>query len=238
MAEKIVEMSKLAPFGLKRPTAEDIESLNGPSKKCKIGSGLWTHETRMFDEITIYLNKSTTKYVIIGIDPETFDATMKICDRTTGAHISISTGGKIIKFCQLIAVLLNGDDFVDAEYDASVLVTQLPNDLWKITPETGHGSIVLHKISLENFSRSSYCIEYEAGQRQLLSSKYAEFVKYLRNQFLTSPPPSKARKLEIIEHQLYSGSDIDMDVQYPFAFGLVTHRPYLETLESYAIFYN
>lgn len=50
---------------------------------------MWTNEGRMFDERIIYLNKSTSKFVIIGVDIITFEPTMKICDRATGLFFTI-----------------------------------------------------------------------------------------------------------------------------------------------------
>lgn len=50
---------------------------------------LWKYENRMFMERILYLNNTTTKYIIVGIHPVNFEHRVRICDRTTGCHISV-----------------------------------------------------------------------------------------------------------------------------------------------------
>ncbi len=80
MAEKYVQMGKM--FN-PTPSVSEFTSVDG-AKKRKLQLGLWTCEGRMFYEKVIFLNKSTTKFVIVGIDPVAFSPKMKFCDRATG----------------------------------------------------------------------------------------------------------------------------------------------------------
>lgn len=161
MAEKMIEMSKMAPFGLAIPTEADKKSFESPSKKIKTGNQhkLWTHETRMINEKIIYLNKSTAKYVILGNNCTTFEEAIKICDRTSGSHITL-TGPQQIHFNQIVDKLISNHEY-DAELESrsGVEITQLSDGIWKFKERNGFGSIVLQKISLENYLYIKECIE-------------------------------------------------------------------------------
>lgn len=244
MAEKIVELSKIAPFGLKRPSAADVAALEKTPKRRNIDHKLWTHEERMFAEKTIYLNKSTTKYIIIGNDSATFAATMKICDRTTGCHITIATKEKILSFCRIAQQLVSPHepDSINGD-EADVSIVQLSPDapdVWKISQKTGFGSIVLHKVSLLHFGPYEKCITEEVNQRDQWSSKFPEMLSILIVDMVSSPQMTPEEKLDAIQHYTYN-SEEDRDtseLMFQIGFGIITNRPYLETQEAYAVFYN
>lgn len=201
---------------------------------------LRTRETRMFDEKTIYLNKAATKYVNIGADPVTFDAAIQICDRTTGNHITISTTDRILSFIRLALILLDGGDIIDVAYDATVTVTTMFGEMWKFTQDSGNDNVVLHKVNLKWFVRSSFCIEYEVMQRQTLSSQYIRIMSYIKINMQENPKSTKEEKWTLIHNLMLNGADDDRDenTYFQLCFGIITNRPYLETLESYADFYN
>lgn len=72
--------SKMAKFG---ENSEEMDKTKRQATK------LWTHEGRLFNERIIYLNKSTSKHIIMGIDFNTFKAVMLLCDRVSGFHVPV-----------------------------------------------------------------------------------------------------------------------------------------------------
>lgn len=227
MAEKIVELSKIAPFGLKRPSASDIAMLAKSTKTSnnQIASRqLWTHEKRMFAERTIHLNKSTTKYLIIGNDFTTFEPTMKICDRTTGSHVTISTTEKINNFCKIVRHIVYGDEDESIDGDAGVLVEP-------VSPE-------LYKISLQQFTSNDICIIREVKLREEWSSKYPKIIEIIRADVTSTPQMSQEEKLYAIYQYMSRVEEDEQALTTEIAFGIIINRSYLQGLEAYAAFYN
>lgn len=243
MAEKIVQMSKLAPFGLKRPSAEDIASLQPPAKNAR-SAGLWTHETRMFAEKIIYLNKSTTKYVIIGNDPQTFEVTMKICDRVTGSHITISTMNRIYFFMDHIKFLVTGSGEIVG--DIKTISSKYSKDQWKFSQQEGFGVIVMHKISLEIFHRSRFCIEHTLMKRADWATKFAAMLQSVKDELKRFSARDQKPAMEEIVYKGFSKRDGDLSheaaeerlIKYHIAFGLIVNQSYFETLKEYEPIYK
>lgn len=99
------------------------------------GKKLRTYEPRMFDERVFYLNKSTTKYIIIGIDRQIFTSHLRICDRVTGTFITI----QMEKFKNFILHLKNEISgmyagFVEDGYSfCGIHIAQVGfSDTWKL----------------------------------------------------------------------------------------------------------
>lgn len=66
---------------------------------------LWAHEGRLFDEKFIYLNRSTTKYVTVGLEPEFYEPRIRICDRLSGNHITLKIES-MVNFYRLLTYFL------------------------------------------------------------------------------------------------------------------------------------
>lgn len=120
-------------------------------------SKLWTHERRLFLEKFFYLNKSTTKYMIVGIDPETFEHRVRICDRVSGCNISIPKEN-FFEFVRVIdSVLTNSYSL-----ERGVITTAGPlcgikfhchtGEIWKLTPippGAAYTSLLIHISSFK-----------------------------------------------------------------------------------------
>lgn len=74
-----------------------------PQTRKRSAAKLWTIAPRMFDERVFYLNKSSTKYIIIGIDRHTFSSYLRICDSVTGNYMTL----EMAKFKNFILHLKN-----------------------------------------------------------------------------------------------------------------------------------
>lgn len=232
MAQKTVELAKLADIGLKTPTDEDRKSLEPPPAKLPCTNKLWTTEGRMFNEKIIFLNKSTTKFLIIGVHPITFQPTIKICDRTNGSFVSISTLNSFMTFVTIIQHLLAGMEVrPDWEEQAGVKITRFGQDLWKIASPDGFGTIV-HRVSLTNFLVSSRCIEMEVKSRDC-ALDYQSYVNSLRNDVV-----SKELKGSWLKDFLFETLDCE-DIEQPMynvAFDLICNQEYFKNLPEYAAF--
>lgn len=239
MAQQIVEMSKKAPFGLKRPSVEDVAALEVKKPREGPAHKLWSHETRMFDEKTVYLNKSTTKYVIIGIEPEKFEPTIKICDRTTGSHITISTEEKISKFRALVKKFVSGqeiDDELERVTGISIGSTFMGPNVCKLMQADGRGTIVMHKSSLQCFAGYDDCIGDDVEDRTSRGTAIILCLKYLKSYM--EPAMTKAQKHKAILERMKVARDHISGTAYLVTYGIITLRPYLETLDEYKIFYE
>lgn len=244
MAEKIIEMSKMAPFGLPTPTEADWKSIESPSKKFKAESQhkLWTHEARMINEKIIYLNKSTTKYVIMGNDCTTFEATMKICDRTNGSHITL-TASQETYFQKIVDKLISNHEYdADLESCSGVEITKLRDGIWKFKEKIGFGSIVLQKISLENFLYSGQCIANYMFNRYVACDAYKKSLMEMRSAVVHLDGPAKKRRIQQFidtgNVSLENGKeDENKRIKHFLANSIICSRPYLQTLEEYRDFY-
>lgn len=77
-----------------------------------------------------YFPHSTTKFVIIGVHPITFQPTIKFCDRTNGSFAAVSTLDSFMIFVTIIEHILAGMEVVQAwEEQAGVKITRFAQDL-------------------------------------------------------------------------------------------------------------
>lgn len=132
-------------------TIKKVENIEDRSGK------MWTHESRLFLEKFFYLSKSTTKYVITGVDPVTFQTTMRICDRVTGRNVSIS-GPEFINFIHNVECLVNGTHSREKMTECGTMFSKIMNGVWKISEVKGWGSLVIQTVSLENLVRGKNII--------------------------------------------------------------------------------
>lgn len=125
---------------------------------------LWNHEPRMFAEKFFYLNKSTTKYGIVGIDAELFVPVLRICDRATGSYITIKRDN-FDAFTQLVASVVDGTYSLERSFiknsgaDSGIKFYSQGNDIWKLCQTNGnHNSVLMHKNSFKTFIRGAKII--------------------------------------------------------------------------------
>lgn len=160
-----------------------------PCKMAKAETGnhpgkLWTREERMFDEKFFFLNKSTTKYVITGLDARFFEPVVKICDRVTGSHITIKKQD-FVAFTQIISSILNGTyklerGFIEESTQLyGIKVYSVTNDIWKfIQADKNYASVLIHKSSLKVFSQVQQLILDRTMSAD--TTGYLSFIKQLR----------------------------------------------------------
>lgn len=234
MAEKMVQMAKMAPSGLQTPTAYDREKLQ-PSKKIKL-SIMWTHEGRMFNEKIVFLNKSATKFVIIGIHPLTFEPTIRICDRTTGAFINITTLERITLFFHIVADLLNEKIILpDAQKMAGVKIRATSDSVWEISSGEYFG-LSLHEINLYNLKIFQQCIFGEVLRRRN-GEEFKKVIATLREDIVSQD--LKGRHIMDLINNVKSKSIYGNDtVKYNVTFDLICSQEFLKTVPEYAAFYK
>lgn len=205
-----------------------------PAKQSKTTpkSVLRTSEGRMFNEKFIFLNKSTSKFVIIGIHPVTFQACLKICDRASGSFVSM-TLDNFVQFVRYIRVLLD-DPFADENFDNEdedrilklFSVESLSKDVWKIAPVDGFG-IAVHRLTLENLLESESCI-YGEMFRRLCGEDYKKAMDKLR--FETVDYSEKAILEQLQKMRI--GNE-HSSIEYQLAFDLICHHDFFITLQEY-----
>lgn len=202
--------------------------------------GLWTHEGRLFNERIIYLNKSTTKYLIIGIDPVEFEVVVRICCRTTGNHVTIP-GGRFFIF-----VLKANDPTAELPgLELDCVNIKVINDLFWIseTPKEGEHptfvkSIALHPISIDKLLRIQNAIKSLIASHDCIALNYKRIVDSFRSK---TAAKDDAGTMKFLYGQLgmrgMYGVSTDSDT-YNVALDMICNQDYFETLDLYKGFYN
>lgn len=142
-----------------------------PAKKCKIDQGsLWSHEDRMLGEKFFYLNKSTTKYAIVGLDHRTIRPIVKLCDRATGRYISIKHSA-LESFASVLSAIITGSytltyghiDNIDPLLE-DLKFASMGNCIWRIaSAHDKASSLQIHISSLKNLVRIMDVIRCQIG---------------------------------------------------------------------------
>lgn len=117
-------------------------------KRKEPSRGLYVHEGRMFDEKIYFLNKSTTKFVIVGIEPVNLKPSVCICDRVNGFYITID-GEMIGYFFRKLKAVLSGMVDTDTYQDCGITIKKKGSNYWFMNGDYG---VVLHEISVQNLS--------------------------------------------------------------------------------------
>lgn len=235
MAEKLVQLGKTMSVGLSTPTERDITKLNANEKKTTTRSGLWTHEGRMFNEKVVYLNKSTTKYVIIGIHPINFEPTIMICDRVTGAYLCISSLERITNFKNLVRKLVASDDTYEIEAKAAgVRVDAIPSAcLWRLT--SGYVGLSMHRVSLDNFLLVADCILQEVHTR-CNGERYKEFIGSLQ-QYIAERNMTPKQKWDYLNELQVIALNTESKHDYRVLSDLIFNRAQFMCMDEYVDFY-
>jgi len=135
------------------------------AKKANTSSYLvFGHEPRMFNEKIIYLQKTTTKYVIVGLDMESFEPIVRICDRSSGDFVSIKLNDDYDDFARNVHMVVKGTYELDghcikgAAENCGIKFELLGNNVWRLNSVAESTSIVAHKSTLKNFLRLYHII--------------------------------------------------------------------------------
>lgn len=178
-----------------------------PSKMTKIEGKLWTSEDRFFMEKVFHLNKSTTKYLIVGNEPNSYEPAARICDRVTGTYITVKKEN-FPDFMHIIGAILTHQYTLDngilrGSGDISgVKFRHVTPGIWKLCQvDLPHASINIHESSLGTLVRisrlivtrllsnveSEICMEvienvtkntFGMDQNEIIEELYSEITKY------------------------------------------------------------
>lgn len=135
----------------------------------------------MFGEKFFYLNKSTTKYVITGLEPEFLEPVVKICDRVSGSYISIKKDNWG-EFIRIVAAIIDSSYRLENGFiDGSVQLCGVKfycsgGEIWKLTQE--HTTLLIHKSSFKSFMRIVKLIILHLSNTDTAS--YASFIAEIR----------------------------------------------------------
>jgi len=209
---------------MKKETCLELCSVN-QRKSAK--PGLWTREVRMFNEKFVFLNKSTTKYIIIGNDPIDFDVVVRICDRVTGTHVSMDAA-TFSHFLSHLTAAHDGTYSLDSLL-RGVDIKVIRDMFWV---KTAKDSIPLHSITVENLIRIPRELIHEIKLHEDCRSEYRGFFEKYRASTAGLDPSETTAFLRHLLSQLNRYSDRD---EHTFLFDLIVNRDYLYTLEKYKI---
>jgi hypothetical protein len=143
--------------------------------------GLWTREGRLFIERFYFLNKSTTKYVIIGIDPVTFEVLIRICDRVTGSHVTITHNnfGNFITHLKSHACGRNNPGMaysLDASELKEITIKNIHDLYWL---STGTDTVGLHFICVDNLIYIAKHLGMIMKEYTFVNRLYKEYINHL-----------------------------------------------------------
>lgn len=199
---------------------------NGVNKRSE---KLTRSEGRMFLEKTVQLNKSTTKYAIIGIHPISFQSVMKICDRSSGSFFSI-TSDQYIDFIRRIKAVLDENFIVDIYEDSEdrpLTITPLSQNVWRIETDEGTGA-ALHRITLENLIRFDTYILNDLIQRKRWGRESEEVFEAMHFDTADFTEREILAYLDTASKKMEYGS-----LRHQLAVDLIINREYLLTLHKY-----
>lgn len=165
-----------------------------PSKMAKLADKqqsqikLWTHEDRMFNERFFYLNKSTTKYVIVGHDARTLEALVRICDRATGSYITI-TKMNFQPFMLCVRSLMEGTYSMGRGCIegtgplCGIKFSSVTSDIWKLSQvDLNHANVLIHKSTFNTLMRIEELITMRITD--YTPSEYLEVIETIRQNCL------------------------------------------------------
>lgn len=216
----------------RKPSEDNLERNDTYYKVKKTESKLVRNEGRLFLERTVYLNKSTTKYAIIGVHPITFRSIMKICDRSSGSYFDV-TSGQYLYFMRRVKTLLDENFevdnpvFVDDSRDHVFAFTPLSQDVWRIESEDGPGA-ALHRISLENLIRFDAYVMADLVQRETWAIDCEKEMEEIRFATVDFAESKILEYIDTISKKSEYGS-----LNHQLALDLIINREYLLTLQEY-----
>lgn len=165
------QTSKMAP----RPTK---------MVKTKHSCKSWSHEDRLFGEKVFYLNKSTTKYVNIGLDPESLSPLVRICDRVSGCYITIKKKN-FNEFTRIISSIINYSCKLDRGYIkrsallCGIKFCAMGKNIWKLT-QVGldYATVHIHEANFRTYLRIAPLISVHLDEYDPVA--YNQYIEELR----------------------------------------------------------
>lgn len=198
----------------------------------------------MFCEKFICLNKSTTKFAIIGFHPVRFVPIITICNRESGDNFSLTSRqySKFIRKLQIrdrriindkkneFSFIYNDDD---SEHDMDMRLDRYNNDTWKISVNEGNknSSMVLHNFTVNKLVDIDICIRAELEVRKKKSLEYPRYIDELRLNTINMNEKEIINYLIDI-HTTPALSDPGT-LQQQIALDLIYHREFFLTLREY-----
>lgn len=204
---------------------ENKPKMATPAKQIKTECAkLWSQERRLIGEKFFYLNKSTTKYVIVGLMPKTFEKIVRICDRATGKYISL-TQPLLPTFCSIIASIVDASYTLhygrienDQVKETNMEFLGLGNGIWKIGDNLLN--IQVHVSTLKNFLRIIGVIRYHIDSYD--SKYYSSVVESMQRDMLDlnfdDADTQLYEKLKLIE------KNMENDVLQQVIYDLICYR--------------
>lgn len=221
--KKAEEESEICPENLGTSSEQHEEKTREQTSR-----GLWDCEGRLFGEKFFFLNKSTTKYVIIGIDPVTFETTLRICDRVTGSHVTI-TRTNFIHFIDHLRAGISGRNNDGDRYTLHSTLREISirniDDLCYLS--TDSGTVCLDIISVNNLLRISRFLFFEMMWYTDCKRDYKFFVTELCVKAANLNPE---HTLKFLEDSLGGRK---FGIEAVVLFNLVAHVDYFITLPFY-----
>lgn len=195
--------------------------------------GLYVREGRMFVEKFYFLNKSTTKYVIVGMDPESCQPLVRICDRSSGFHVSIP-GREFDSFAQQFGGKFNGLFDSNKFRDSTVNVQKKNNFYWitEITDDEGEKTVILHVISATNLENISTILCDIVAEYQKDCVEYGYIIKDIMAKPMDPDFDAVANLKEFLDEEAVHSK------KYNILADLIIHADYFSTLQKFKELYN
>lgn len=224
----------------KRTASPTLDDKPESAKKWK--QGMRTREMRMFRERIIFLNKSTTKFVIIGIDPITFEPSIKICDRESGDFVFMDMlklqyllGLYSQHNMSMIAKSFGGTMHIDNpvldDFAFELCTESRISNVWKIKVKGHDGrlnSLYIHSTSLDKLSEVFGCIKDEMTNRETNGLQFKVPFEKLQNE------TDGKNETQIVNHLHQVLRTMAPDTtDYQLSFDLICHRESLVDLKKY-----
>lgn len=204
---------------VEEPNTDQSEESGGNRKK----PGLWTSEGRLFNEKTIYLDKTTTKYVIIGVDPVRFEAVVHFCCRLTGNHFTLDEENFHTFLAQLDQAVRLYE--VDTLQDSGVKIKLSGNFCTLYKDKT---IFLLHCISIDNLLYFAREIIMALTERSKLASTYRTITEKYQSLTAKMNHEETCEFLKSSIMPIHFGTD-----EYNILSDLICNYGYFVTLDKY-----
>lgn len=226
--EAEIEAKAEVPAAIEPKIQSKIIKMGASAKNAKI----WNYEGRLFCEKFFYLNKSTTKYVSFGLEPEYFVPVMRICDRITGNFITMQTAD-FFDFAGFLRGILDGTNKLNnipiehaAEF-CHVSFRMTYPDVWILMGTRDQSSIALHKSSMVSFVRILPLIN-ESLQGFADGGTCLEILDEIRT---ATAGMNEEGIFGYLYEQVVAASPAD--IKYQLMYDLIRNRDSLMAFESY-----
>lgn len=188
----------------------------------------------MFNERMIYLNKSTTKFAVVGIHPVKFTPGVNICDRASGNHFGLSSEeyASFMSKIQSRGDKKSADEYIE-DTTPGIQVERYSKDTWKITVVEGafRNTMVIHNSTLDKMTAVDTCIREEMVRRMRQGEDYRSVMAKIRADTVDMDAKQITDFLFNIRPKSLISSK--STTQQQLALDLIFHREYFITLPEY-----